>query len=42
MRGAGRHHRQRSQSWGLFGGGPGGTAQVEAGPGVVFDGDPPC
>jgi N-methylhydantoinase B len=31
--------RQRSQSWGLFGGGPGGHGQVEPGPGVVFDGD---
>jgi N-methylhydantoinase B len=31
--------RQRSQSWGLFGGGPGAHGQVEAGPGVVFDGD---
>ena len=31
--------RQRSQSWGLFGGGPGGHGEVEAGPGVVFDGD---
>src|SRR3977135_3829427 len=31
--------RQRSQSWGLFGGGPGGHGRVEAGPGVVFDGD---
>ena len=31
--------RQRSQSWGLFGGGPGGHGKVEAGPGVVFDGD---
>jgi N-methylhydantoinase B len=31
--------RQRSQSWGLFGGGPGGNGKVEAGPGVVFEGD---
>ena len=31
--------RQRSQSWGLFGGGPGAHGKVEAGPGVVFDGD---
>ncbi|MBV8186704.1 MAG: hydantoinase B/oxoprolinase family protein [Alphaproteobacteria bacterium] len=31
--------RQRSQSWGLFGGGPGGHGRVEAGPGVIFDGD---
>jgi N-methylhydantoinase B len=31
--------RQRSQSWGLFGGGPGAHGQVEAGPGVAFDGD---
>ena len=31
--------RQRSQSWGLFGGGPGAHGEVEAGPGVVFDGD---
>jgi N-methylhydantoinase B len=31
--------RQRSRSWGLFGGGPGAHGQVEAGPGVVFDGD---
>src|SRR3981081_1414605 len=31
--------RQRSRSWGLFGGGPGAHGRVEAGPGVVFDGD---
>ena len=31
--------RQRSQSWGLFGGGPGAHGTVEGGPGVVFDGD---
>ena len=31
--------RQRSQSWGLFGGGPGGHGKVEAGPGVTFEGD---
>jgi N-methylhydantoinase B len=31
--------RQHSQSWGLFGGGPGGNGRVEAGPGVVFEGD---
>jgi N-methylhydantoinase B len=31
--------RQRSQSWGLFGGGPGAHGTVELGPGVVFDGD---
>jgi N-methylhydantoinase B len=31
--------RQRSQSWGLFGGGPGGHGKTEAGPGVVFEGD---
>jgi N-methylhydantoinase B len=31
--------RQRSQSWGLFGGGPGAHGQLEAGPGVAFDGD---
>ena len=31
--------RQRSQSWGLFGGGPGGHGKIEAGPGVVFEGD---
>jgi len=31
--------RQHSQSWGLFGGGPGGNGKVEAGPGVVFEGD---
>jgi N-methylhydantoinase B len=31
--------RQRSQSWGLFGGGPGGNGKVEPGPGVVFEGD---
>jgi N-methylhydantoinase B len=31
--------RQRSQSWGLFGGGPGAHGRVEAGPGVVFNGD---
>jgi len=31
--------RQRSQSWGLFGGGPGAHGTVEAGSGVVFDGD---
>jgi N-methylhydantoinase B len=31
--------RQRSQSWGLFGGGPGAHGKVEAGPGVVFEGD---
>ncbi|WP_421999935.1 hydantoinase B/oxoprolinase family protein [Reyranella sp.] len=31
--------RQRSQSWGLFGGGPGGHGRVEPGPGVAFDGD---
>ena len=31
--------RQRSQSWGLFGGGAGAHGKVEAGPGVVFDGD---
>ncbi len=31
--------RQRSQSWGLFGGGPGGHGKVEAGPGVMFEGD---
>jgi N-methylhydantoinase B len=31
--------RQRSQSWGLFGGGPGGHGKVEPGPGVTFDGD---
>jgi N-methylhydantoinase B len=31
--------RQRSRSWGLFGGGPGAHGRVEAGPGVVFYGD---
>jgi N-methylhydantoinase B len=31
--------RQRSQSWGLFGGGPGAHGKVEAGPGVTFNGD---
>jgi N-methylhydantoinase B len=31
--------RQRSQSWGLFGGGPGAHGKVECGPGVVFAGD---
>ena len=31
--------RQRSQSWGLFGGGPGAHGAVEGGPGVVFEGD---
>jgi len=31
--------RQRSQSWGLFGGGPGARGRAECGPGVVFDGD---
>ena len=31
--------RQLSQSWGLFGGGPGAHGKVESGPGVVFDGD---
>jgi N-methylhydantoinase B len=31
--------RQRSRSWGLFGGGAGGHGKVEAGPGVVFEGD---
>ena len=31
--------RQRSRSWGLFGGGPGAHGKVESGPGVVFDGD---
>jgi len=31
--------RQLSQSWGLFGGGPGAHGKVEGGPGVVFDGD---
>ena len=31
--------RQNSQSWGLFGGGPGGHGRIEGGPGVVFDGD---
>ena len=31
--------RQLSQSWGLFGGGPGAHGKVEGGPGVVFDRD---
>jgi N-methylhydantoinase B len=31
--------RQRSRSWGLFGGGPGAHGRVECGPGVSFDGD---
>ncbi len=31
--------RQRSRSWGLFGGGPGGHGAVEGGPGVIFEGD---
>jgi len=31
--------RQRSRSWGLFGGGPGARGRVECGPGVEFDGD---
>jgi N-methylhydantoinase B len=31
--------RQLSQSWGLFGGGPGAHGSVEGGPGVVFNGD---
>ena len=31
--------RQRSQSWGLFGGGPGAHGKVECGPGTVFEGD---
>jgi len=31
--------RQRSQSWGLLGGGPGAHGKVEAGPGVTFEGD---
>jgi len=31
--------RQRSRSWGLFGGGPGAHGKVEAGPSVVFEGD---
>jgi N-methylhydantoinase B len=31
--------RQLSQSWGLFGGGPGGHGKVKGGPGVVFDAD---
>jgi len=31
--------RQRSRSWGLFGGGSGAHGRVECGPGVVFDGD---
>jgi N-methylhydantoinase B len=31
--------RQRSQSWGLFGAGPGAHGKVEAGPGVTFQGD---
>jgi len=31
--------RQRSRSWGLFGGGAGANGKVEAGPGVTFDGD---
>ena len=31
--------RQRSRSWGLFGGGAGAHGKVEAGPGVVFEGD---
>jgi N-methylhydantoinase B len=31
--------RQRSQSWGLFGGGPGGHGRIECGPGVIFEGD---
>jgi len=31
--------RQHSQSWGLFGGGPGAHGRVEGGPGVVFEGD---
>jgi N-methylhydantoinase B len=31
--------RQRSRSWGLFGGGPGAHGTVECGPGVIFDGD---
>jgi N-methylhydantoinase B len=31
--------RQRSQSWGLQGGGPGKHGRVECGPGTEFDGD---
>ncbi|MFI5001326.1 MAG: hydantoinase B/oxoprolinase family protein [Reyranellales bacterium] len=31
--------RQRSQSWGLQGGGPGARGRVECGPGTEFDGD---
>ncbi len=31
--------RQRSQSWGLQGGGPGAHGRVESGPGTEFDGD---
>src|SRR5579872_5563690 len=31
--------RQRSQSWGLFGGGSGAHGAVEAGPGMTFNGD---
>ena len=31
--------RQRSQSWGLQGGGPGAHGRVECGPGTEFDGD---
>jgi N-methylhydantoinase B len=31
--------RQRSRSWGLFGGGSGAHGRVECGPGVAFDGD---
>ena len=31
--------RQRSQSWGLQGGGPGAHGKVECGPGTEFDGD---
>lgn len=31
--------RQRSQSWGLFGGGAGARGRLECGPGVAFDGD---
>jgi N-methylhydantoinase B len=31
--------RLTSRSWGLLGGGPGGFASVECGPGVVFEKD---
>lgn len=31
--------RQRSRSWGLFGGGPGAHGGIEAGPGVTFERD---